>query len=124
LLCHIRVNEIAHYYQIPQLKALANEKFRSILEEEWSAASFLAAIQGVAIEVITTRNDALLEIITRQAASHMEEFIELDAYAAPIIKDIASNIMKAEIARHKKIEDDLSLSLESTEEELGWSHIR
>ena len=123
MLCHIRVNAIAHYYQISQLKALANTKFQSILEEEWSAKSFLAAIQEVPIEVLETDNDALLEIITQKTASHIEELIELDAYATPIIKHIASNIMKVEIARHKDINDDLSLSLQSAEEALGHSEI-
>ena len=36
LLGHVRVNAVADYYDIPQLKELANTKIRHIIETNWS----------------------------------------------------------------------------------------
>ena len=45
------------------------KKLKRILEDDWSAPSFLAAIQ----QVIDINNNALLGIITDSAATHSEE---------------------------------------------------
>lgn len=68
ILHHVRVNAIADYFNIPQLKELANTKIQHILGTNWSADGSPNVIK----EVLSLTGDlALHDIITLTAAEHI-----------------------------------------------------
>jgi len=84
-LYHICVNAIADYYNIPQLKELANIKIQHILETSWSVDRFPNVIK----DVFSLIGDlALHNIITLIAAKHIKELVKLKDFAK---LDIISN---------------------------------
>src|SRR5213079_28010 len=97
------VNVIADYYDISQLKELANTKIQQILETAWSADGFCDVVK----EVFSSTNDkALHKIMSLTAAAHIEELVELEDFAAlDVMGDFAIGIMRNMMAARKAKEE-------------------
>src|SRR2546423_15473800 len=78
LLGHVRVNAIADYYDIPQLKELANTKIQHIIETNWSPHGFSEVVKEV---FNSTTDRALREIMSLTAVAHIEELLEFEDFA-------------------------------------------
>jgi hypothetical protein len=103
LLRHVRVNAIADYYDIPQLRELANSKIRDILKTNWSADSFSSVVKAV---FNSTSDVELRDIMALTATSHMETLIELEDFAAlEVMGDFAVKLVRNMIAKHKVEEE-------------------
>jgi hypothetical protein len=88
---HVYVNAIADYYDIPQLKELANTKIQHILGTSWSADGFPDVIRDV---FSLTGDLALHNIITLIAAERIKELIKLkDFVELDVISDFAIGII-------------------------------
>lgn len=73
LLCHVRVNAIGHYYNIPSLVTLANDYIDSTFRKRWSVDSFSVA----AIEALSrTGDESLHSIMSDAAADHISELVQ------------------------------------------------
>ncbi len=78
LLCHVHVNAIADYYDVPQLVRLANSRIQHILQTNWVAHSFPAIVH----EVLNSNGDKTLQDwIAYATADHIQELIELDGFS-------------------------------------------
>jgi hypothetical protein len=108
LLRHVHVNAIADYYDVPPLKELANMKIQHILETTWSAHGFSDVIK----EVFSATGDMRLrEMITLTAATHIEELVELDDFAAlEVMSDFAINIVRNMITACKAVKSQLKVT--------------
>ncbi|KAF1812689.1 hypothetical protein P152DRAFT_397143 [Eremomyces bilateralis CBS 781.70] len=73
LLEHVKVNAIADYYFVSDLKALANAKIMEILEKQFSCEAFVAALNYA---LKSTTDKALREILGTSAALHIDEFMQ------------------------------------------------
>ncbi|KAG4279202.1 hypothetical protein FPRO04_13653 [Fusarium proliferatum] len=77
LLCHVRVNRIADYYNIEALAQLANSKVQTIFEANKDAKVLPPVIQ----EISTSNRDAQLRSIVASAtANRMEELTDLKTF--------------------------------------------
>lgn len=113
LLGNVRVNAIADYYDVPQLKQLANEKIEGILETSWTAQGFSTIIKEA---FKSTSDKELYNIIALAAASHIEELVELEDFAAlEVIGDFAISIMRKTTVTHKVQEGLLTERLKTAE---------
>jgi len=96
LLGHVRVNAVADYYDIPQLKELANTKIRHIIQTNWSPYGFSEVIKEV---FNSTTDKELREIMSLTVAAHIEELLEFEDFTElGVIGDFA--IGKADRINH------------------------
>lgn len=78
LLCHVRVNAIADYYDVPELNQLTTSRIQHMIKTNWSATSFL----GVVPEVLGSNgNRALHDLIAATTADHIEELVDVDGFS-------------------------------------------
>jgi hypothetical protein len=92
LLRNVRVNAIADYYDIPQLKQLANTKIQHVLETSWSADGFSNIVKEV---FNSTSVMALHNIMTLTAATHIEELLKLEDFALlELMSDFSIGLMR------------------------------
>ena len=122
LLRNVRVNAIAEYYDIPQLKQLANTKIHHILQTFWSASSFSDIVK----EAFNSTSDmALHNIMTLTAAMHIEELLELEDFASlEIMSDFSIGVIQNTIAAHKAKEDLSTQKLQAVESQLQYAESR
>lgn len=72
LLPHIRINSIADYYNIVELKYQASARIRQLLRSSWSIEGFSSAVD----EVFSLTSDTNVhEIMVGTATDHLEELI-------------------------------------------------
>ena len=103
---HVHVNTIADYYDIPQLKELANIKIQYILGTSWSANGFPNVVKDV---FNLTGDLALHNIITLKAAEHIEELVKLKDFAElDVISDFAIGIIRTAITASKDMEENFT----------------
>ena len=79
MLKHPRVHALADMLDVPSLKALAVEKFESMLENEWAPTDFA----GVIAEVYATsnaRDNGICKALINSAKSHLGELLSLDVF--------------------------------------------
>lgn len=113
---HVRVNAIADYYNIPQLKELANTKIQHILGTSWSADGFPDVIKDV---FSLTGDLALHNIITLTAAEHIEELVKLEDFAElDVISDFAIGIIRTAITASKDMEENFIQKLQAVQSQL------
>jgi len=93
LLFHIRMNSIADYYDIPELRHCANTEVQNILSTSWSPRNFPIIIQEV---VKSTGDKELRDILSGAMAAHMDELVELGEGIAPpeVISDFAYSVLR------------------------------
>jgi len=116
LLRNVHVNAIADYYDIPQLRQLANTKIQSLLETSWAADGFCSIVDEV---FNSTRDTALHDVVTSTAASHIEELIDREDFGAlEVMSNFAITIMQRIITRGKAKEKLSSLTLHSVASQL------
>jgi len=116
LLRHIKVNAIADYYDIPQLKQLADTKIQNILETNWSANNFPDVVEEA---FRSTSDTALHKIITSTAAAHIEELVEHEDFATlTVMSDFALGILRNLIAAYKVKEELSTQKLQAAESRL------
>jgi hypothetical protein len=112
LLCNVRVNAIADYYDIPQLKQLANTKIQHVLETSWSADGFSDIVK-------------LHNIMTLTAATHIEELLEFEDFAAlEVMSDFSISVIRNKITAHKAKEDLSTRKLQAVESQLQYAESR
>ncbi|KAF4632577.1 hypothetical protein G7Y89_g5550 [Cudoniella acicularis] len=116
LLRHIKVNAIADYYDIPQLKRLANTKIQNFLETNWSANNFSAVVEEA---FNSTSDTALHKIITSTAAAHIEELVQHEDFTTvTVMSDFALGILRNMIATYKVKEELSAQKLQAAESRL------
>jgi hypothetical protein len=122
LLYNVRVNAIADYYDIPQLKQPANTKIQHVLETSWSADGF----SGIIKEASNSTSDiALHNIMTLTAATHIEELLMLEDFAAlEVMSDFSISVIRSTIAAHKAKEDLSTKKLQAIESQLQSAEYR
>jgi hypothetical protein len=122
LLRNVRVNAIADYYDIPQLKQLANTKIQHLLKTSWSADGFSDILK----EAFNSTSDmALHSIMTLTAATHIEELHELEDFAAlEVMSNFSISIIRNTIAAHKAKEDLSTQKLQAVESQLQYAESR
>jgi hypothetical protein len=105
IMLHVRVNAIADYYDIPQLRQLANTKIQHVLDTAWSADGF----SGIIREVFQCNGDMeLRKIMASTVAAHIEELIELDDFVGlDIPSDFVMNIIRHTISTYR-VNENLS----------------
>ncbi|KAH8670530.1 hypothetical protein BGZ61DRAFT_107493 [Ilyonectria robusta] len=78
LLCHVRMNAIGNYYDIPPLLKLANRYIESIFRQNWSADSF----SDVVIDALKrTGDESLHTIMSTTASDHISELVQSNNFA-------------------------------------------
>lgn len=96
---------------IEGLRDVATEKIESMLAYSSRAAgSFLTAMQGASVEVLTTHNETLLKIISEYVINHIGELVDYggcDAFAIPIIQYLERDIIKDILTQRQALEEDL-----------------
>jgi hypothetical protein len=116
LLGHVRVNAVADYYDIPQLKELANTKIRHIIETNWSPHGFSEVIKEV---FNSTTDRELREIVSLTVAAHIEELLEFEDFAElDVIGDFAIGIIRNMFATYKADESSTSRELRDVKHRL------
>jgi hypothetical protein len=90
---HIKMNSIADFYDIPELRHYATTKFQKILSTSWSCHDFPTIIREV---VNSTRDKELHDILSEVVAVHIDELLELGTNIAPpeVISDFASSVLR------------------------------
>ncbi|KAK7576795.1 hypothetical protein V3481_015357 [Fusarium oxysporum f. sp. vasinfectum] len=105
LLCHVRVNAIADYYNVSKLTQLANSKIQSILRDSWLAESFSHAVKEASV---STGDVALHDIITSTAAYHIEELVEFQSFAdLEVMSEFSIKVLRSCARRICDIESQL-----------------
>ncbi|EWZ28852.1 uncharacterized protein FOBCDRAFT_204642 [Fusarium oxysporum Fo47] len=105
LLCHVRVNAIADYYNVPKLTQLANSKIQTILRDSWLAESFSHVVKEASV---STGDVALHDIITSTAAYHIEELVEFQSFAdLEVMSEFAIKVLRSCARRIRDIESQL-----------------
>ncbi|KAH7231672.1 uncharacterized protein BKA55DRAFT_653663 [Fusarium redolens] len=105
LLCHVRVNAIADYYNVSKLTQLANSKIQSILRDSWLAESFSHVVKEASV---STGDVALHDIITSTAAYHIEELVEFQSFAdLEVMSEFAIKVLRSCARRIRDIESQL-----------------
>jgi hypothetical protein len=99
LLRHVRVNAIADYYDVQQLRTLANPKIQHILNNTWTAKGFPSVVK----EVFSSNADSeLKEIMTLTAAEHIEELLKMEDFAAlELMSDFTTPLIRTTVATLK-----------------------
>ena len=122
LLRNIRVNAIADYYDILQLKQLANTKIQHVLETSWPANGF----SNIVKEAFNSTSDtALHNIITLTAAARVEELLELEDFASlEFMSDFSIGVMRNTIAAHKAKEELSAQKLQAVKLQLRYLESR
>ncbi|KAI1344798.1 hypothetical protein F5Y15DRAFT_410494 [Xylariaceae sp. FL0016] len=77
--CHVRVNAIADYYDIPALRRLSSTRFQRAFEDQWSAGTFVEVIDDACR---TTGDPLLFEAAGFSTAEHLEELLSMSTYVA------------------------------------------
>ena len=97
LLFHVRMNSIADYYDIPELRRCANTELETILNTSWFPCNFPIVIQEV---VKSTGDKELRDILSGAMAAHMDELLELGKGIAPpeVISDFAYSVLRRLVA--------------------------
>jgi hypothetical protein len=109
LLGRVRVNAVVDYYDIPQLKELANTKIQHIIETNWSPHGFLEVVKEV---FNSTTDRELREIISLTAAAHIEELLEFEDFTElDVMSDFAIGIIRNMFATYKADESSTSREL-------------
>lgn len=113
---HVHVNAIADYYNIPQLKELANTKIQHILGTSWSADGFPDVVKDV---FSLTGDLALHNIITFTAAKHIEELIKLEDFVElDVMSDFAIGIVRTAITAFKDMDKKSTQKLQAVQSQL------
>jgi len=113
---HVHVNAIADYYNIPQLKELANTKIQHILGTSWSADGFPNVVKDV---FSLTGDLALHNIITLTAAEHIEELVKLEDFVElDVMGDFAIGIVRTAITAFKDIDEKSTQKLQAVQSQL------
>ena len=116
LLGHVRVNAVADYYDIPQLKELANTKIQRIIETNWSPHGFSEVVKEV---FNSTTDRELREIMSLTAAAHIEELLEFEDFAElDVMSDFAIGIIRNMFATYKADEGSTSRELRDLKDRL------
>ena len=104
LLFHVRMNSIADYYDIPELRQCASTEAQNILNTSWSPCNFPIIIQEA---VKSTGDKELRNILSDAMAAHMDELVELGEDIAPpeLISDFAFSVIRRLVAeKQQKLE--------------------
>lgn len=112
LLPHIKVNSIADYYDIPELKQHANDRIRQILTTEWSGKSFSDVLERV---FESTADEPLHQIMVTAAVDHLEELIGLeDFFKIKLLNTFTIGVINGVIERMstklRTIQDELEVA--------------
>ncbi|KAF3479509.1 uncharacterized protein GIQ15_06485 [Arthroderma uncinatum] len=74
ILCHVEVNAIADYYDIPSLRDLANDNIKYILKCQWEVEKFSEII---AHSIQSTTDPNLHDLLASTTAEHIQELLTI-----------------------------------------------
>lgn len=104
LLSHVKVNSIADYYDIPELRRCASTEIQKILNTgSWSPRDFPV----IAREVFNSTGDKeLYDILSEVTAARIDEIIGLGEDIAPpeVISDFANGVLRKLVVRLKDLD--------------------
>jgi hypothetical protein len=106
LLFHVKMNAIADYYDIPELRHRASTKIQTIFNTQWSPHDFRIVIREV---FNSTGDKELHNILSEVMTAHLDELIGLGEDIAPpeVISDFANSVIRRLIATTKSLENRL-----------------
>lgn len=114
LLCHIRVNIIADYYNIQGLAQLSKSNLQRILEKEWHAGPFSVAAK----EAINSSGDQELhQLIKSLAVTHIDELVTVREFAdLGIFSELGFEILRDSVVQMAKNISELQTKMTKAEE--------
>ncbi|OXV05207.1 hypothetical protein Egran_07025 [Elaphomyces granulatus] len=117
LLFHVKMNSIANYYDISELRHYASTKVQNILNTSWSSRDFSVVIREV---VNSTKDKELHDILSGVMAAHIDELIGLGEDIAPpeVISDFAGNVLRKLTVATKSMKDILVRSIKDLQSQL------
>src|SRR5947207_4863159 len=116
LLGHVRVNAVADYYDISQLKELANTEIKHIIETNWSPHGFSEVVKEV---FNSTTDRELREIMSLATTAHIEELLQFEDFAElDVMSDFAIGIIWNMFATYKADEGLTSWELRDMKDRL------
>ena len=110
LLFHVKINSIADYYDIPELRHRANTEVQKILNTSWSPCNFPIIIQ----EAFNSSGDKeLRNILSETMAAHIDGLVELGEEISPpeAISDFTYDVLRRLVAVNKSRIEDLESQL-------------
>lgn len=126
LLLHAHVNGIADYYDVPELRIMANNNFEEIIDRFWTPEGFSEVID----EVLTSTGDKHIhDLIAQSTATHISrlvdrvEFVNLKTigpFAATVMKKTA-NILAGQKASFQSQINILEYNLSDAKGELEYT---
>lgn len=113
LLFHVKMNAIADYYDIPELRHESSTRVKEILNTSWSPRDFPIIIQEV---VNSTSDKELHDIISDVMAAHIDEIGMGDPQG--LIGDFAGSVLRKVVVANKSSKHMLVQRVEDLESKL------
>lgn len=110
LLFHVKMNSIADYYDILELRSFSRKKVKKILNTSWSPHDFPIVMREV---FNSTRDKELHDILSEVMAAHIDELMGLGRDIAPpeVLSDFANSVLRKLAAAQKQRVKDLESQL-------------
>lgn len=116
LLEQIRVDAIADYYDLPELRKLSKTKAKLILEEDWDNGWFLSCVQE-AFKVC--KDVSLRKLMAEVAAAHIDELLRDDQFTRMgIMDDFAFAIITNLVTKNRNQEKMCADQIETVRSQL------
>lgn len=111
LRCHVRVNEVAHYYDIPKLARHSRGKIADALRKNWRPKLYPAITK----EIMDSSGDELLHTQMQEiAAGRIEDLIGLQEFAEMgAFTDYGLGILRGCVQRLQKLQAQTKSQLQS-----------
>jgi hypothetical protein len=115
LLLHVEVNSIADYYDVPNLKEMANERIKRLLDHQWIADGFCNVLNQA---MSTSTDENLHTILAAVTSAHVEDVIGQDSFSdleltGKFTTMVLLNVISAQSAKYKALEESNAKSRKS-----------
>lgn len=119
LLFHVKMNAIADYYDVSELRVRANAKIRTILDTSWFSYNFPIVLR----EVFGSTGDKELHgILSKVMVAHIDELIgqaESSIAPADLFSDFAMSVVRNMAAANRDLRDSFTRKSEDLEYQRG-----
>ncbi|KAF4456773.1 hypothetical protein F53441_1209 [Fusarium austroafricanum] len=120
LLCHVRINAIAHCYEIPALSQHARQYIQMKLRNYWNDSTFSAVVASV---LSSTPNDhATKKMLVSIAGAHLHSLAHLPAFdSTTLLQSFDASLQAqaaAEVSLHKQLVSILSSECDQLKEKV------
>jgi hypothetical protein len=118
LLFHVKMNAIADYYDVSELRVCANAKINNILDTSWSSHNFPIVLREV---FSSTGDKELHNILSKVMVAHIDELIGQAENIAPpdLFSDFAMSVVRNMAAATKDMRDSFTRKTEDLEYQRG-----